>query len=83
MQSYRHDPAGSGGSWVQHPVLHAQKGGSQMQERSQSLGCFNCYADSLLLRRDGTIRADDLASFILGIMENGHKLDAVLSYATS
>ena len=50
---------------------------------TQSLGCFNCYADSLLLRRDGTIRADDLASFILGIMENGHKLDAVLSYATS
>lgn len=50
---------------------------------TQSLGSFNCYADSLLLRRDRTIRTDDLASFILGIMENGHKLDAVLSYATS
>ena len=50
---------------------------------TQSLGRFNCYADSLLLRRDGTIRADDLATVILGIIENGHKLDAVLSYATS
>ena len=47
---------------------------------TQSLGRFNCYADSLLLRRDGTIRADDLAGFILGIMENGNNIDGFQTY---